>query len=130
MKFIASARDAYERYMIAGAVEKIDITPSEVPNHIRTKSALAIMMKASLPKEILEDLKFQRKSNIENAMCLVHIQAQPGGIDERLAVHAKIGAPDIPNPSLVKVAIKNWEFAIERAKQMIPPISIPDGTIL
>ena len=138
---MTSARNAYKRYMIAGAVEKTSITPDEVTTHIRTKNALSIIIKAALPKEILEDIKFQRKSNIENAMYLVHIQAQPGGTEERLAVHAKIGAPDIPrdangavrgfaNPNLAKVAIKRWEFAMERAKQMIPPISIPDGTIL
>ena len=67
-EIIQSSRSAYKRYMTAGAVEKFSITPDEVPNHIRTKSALAIIIKAALPKKILDDKKFQRKSNIENTM--------------------------------------------------------------
>ena len=128
------AREAYDRYQRASAMDRLTITPALTATLLdkkwyRLERRVLTLLLAAMPKGVKEDTITHRVENVTSVLYRLHVLYQPGGAVERTSILGHLeGSSGTEDPTEVVTRLRKWRRYLARAGEM--GIVAPDASIL
>ncbi|CAE7919128.1 unnamed protein product [Symbiodinium necroappetens] len=128
------AREAYDRYQRASAMDRLTIVPVLTATlrdkkWYRLERRVLTLLLSAMPRGVKEDTITHRVENVTSVLYRLHVLYQPGGTAERSAILGHLsGSSGTDDPTEVVARLRKWRRYLARADEM--GIAAPDASIL
>ncbi|OLQ06917.1 Copia protein [Symbiodinium microadriaticum] len=128
------AREAYDRYQRASAMDRLTIVPVltatlKDKKWYRLERRVLTLLLSAMPRGVKEDTITHRVENVTSVLYRLHVLYQPGGTAERTAILGHLsGSSGTEDPAEVVAKLRKWRRYLARADEM--GIAAPDASIL
>ena len=128
------AREAYDRYQRASAMDRLTIVPVltatlKDKKWYRLERRVLTLLLSAMPRGVKEDTITHRVENVTSVLYRLHVLYQPGGTAERTAILGHLsGSTGTEDPTEVVARLRKWRRYLARADEM--GIAAPDASIL
>ncbi|CAE7468641.1 GIP [Symbiodinium microadriaticum] len=128
------AREAYDHYQRASAMDRLTIVPVltatlKDKKWYRLERRVLTLLLSAMPRSVKEDTITHRVENVTSVLYRLHVLYQPGATAERTAILGHLsGASGTEDPTEVVAKLRKWRRYLARADEM--GIAAPDASIL
>ena len=133
-RVLATAQDAYNRWQVAGALEKASVTCNvsaelQDARYARLESRAVGMLLEVFPEEIKQRMIADADMSAANAMFRLYLAYQPGGLSERQRLLQGLTDPGTAKSGRdMANRLQKWQRWLSRAQTLL--IAVPDAALL
>jgi len=127
----AEAEEAYQRYMVATPIKKLEVEPflEDRKKYIRLRAKATLLLLEAIPKTLSDELVSSRGIHPTQILFGVMTKFQPRGLEERCQLLTKLEEVNVSETAEEAVKkLVTWERRIKRAEEL--KLTIPDSSRL